>query len=371
MAKVLIIESDAAVAKKLSTLLSARGIESQITADGAEGVNLARSFAPDVIVLCVELSRVSGYSICNKLKKDPDLGRIPLVLTSSQATEETFEQHKKLKTRAEAYVKKPYGDAEIVSIVGGLASGGSGGDAELDVSLDDVAVDVDVGGGASSAHAGSSADLEFAIEPDPPAAPVRAAPAARPAAAARPASTAHATASTAARPAGAAASGAGSDSTRAENQTLRQKVQKLEQALEQKELEFNDRLLQESSRGREAVDLKKKLTLVERDLLKFQGLAEKGKSDAEAAKAELEELRGSHQGVESDKQALSGKMSQLVEKVKSLAAERDALQQEVADLKDQIDKAAQENDSIVKVRDKAKKAVDIAVQLLDETGLLQ
>src|SRR5262249_48780842 len=134
---------DAAVARALTDTLADKGIDSRVTADGNEGLALARTESPSLIVLCVELSRVSGYSICNKLKKDPELGSIPLILTSSQATEETFEQHKKLKTRAEAYLKKPYSDAEIMGLITQYMGGGSGGSDDVEVSLDDVSVEIE------------------------------------------------------------------------------------------------------------------------------------------------------------------------------------------------------------------------------------
>ena len=106
MTKVLIIDSELSSIQALRDALVEQGVDTTVVADGNEGLNMVRSFQPDAIVLCVELSRVSGYSICNKLKKDPALSSIPLVLTSSQATEETFEQHKRLKTRAEGYVRQ-------------------------------------------------------------------------------------------------------------------------------------------------------------------------------------------------------------------------------------------------------------------------
>ncbi len=77
-------------------------------ADGKEGLDKASADRPDAIILCVELPKMSGYSICNKLKKDDQLKSIPLIITSREATHETFEQHKKLKTRAEAYLIKPF-----------------------------------------------------------------------------------------------------------------------------------------------------------------------------------------------------------------------------------------------------------------------
>ncbi|HET6345548.1 MAG TPA: response regulator, partial [Myxococcota bacterium] len=118
MAKVLIIDSDMAAAQQLKEALAAQGVEAHVTGDGNDGLGLVKTYAPSCVVLCVELPRVSGYSICNKLKKDPALSAVPLILTSSQATEETFEQHKKLKTRAEGYLKKPYDLGQLLALLG-------------------------------------------------------------------------------------------------------------------------------------------------------------------------------------------------------------------------------------------------------------
>jgi hypothetical protein len=46
--------------------------------------------------------------LCTRLKKDDQLKSIPVILTSSNATPESFEKHKKLKTRAEEYLIKPF-----------------------------------------------------------------------------------------------------------------------------------------------------------------------------------------------------------------------------------------------------------------------
>ena len=89
--KILLIESDAPFAEELASTLEARGLEVRTTGDGREGYDLAKEWGPDAIVLCVELPGMSGYVICQKLKKDDALRSLPLVLTSAEATEETFE----------------------------------------------------------------------------------------------------------------------------------------------------------------------------------------------------------------------------------------------------------------------------------------
>jgi len=111
---ILLIENDAGFARDITEALEATGYQVRLTGDGKEGLDLAREVAPAAIVLCVELPKMSGYSICQKLKKDDALRGIPLVLTSAEATAETFEQHKKLKARAEDYLLKPFTAADLL-----------------------------------------------------------------------------------------------------------------------------------------------------------------------------------------------------------------------------------------------------------------
>ena len=137
--KILLIENDAAIASELTRVLEARGLEVRVTGDGKEGLELARDGHPDAVVLCVELPRMSGYSVCQKLKKDEALRAIPVVLTSAEATEETFEAHRKLKARADDYLIKPYAPAALLAKLGALLhlpDAPAGG--EEMVTLDDV-----------------------------------------------------------------------------------------------------------------------------------------------------------------------------------------------------------------------------------------
>ncbi|HEY6105266.1 MAG TPA: response regulator [Anaeromyxobacteraceae bacterium] len=118
--KILLIESDAAFAREMTEALERKGFQVRVSADGKEGLDAARDLRPDAIVLCVELPGMSGYSICNKLKKDEDLKGVPLLITSAEATPETFQQHKKLKARAEDYLIKPFDGATLVERIGAL-----------------------------------------------------------------------------------------------------------------------------------------------------------------------------------------------------------------------------------------------------------
>ncbi|HET6921693.1 MAG TPA: response regulator, partial [Anaeromyxobacteraceae bacterium] len=135
--KILLIESDAAFAREMTEALERKGFQVRVGTDGKEGLDAARDLRPDAIVLCVELPGMSGYSICNKLKKDEELKGIPLVITSAEATPETFEQHKKLKARAEDYLIKPFDGATLIERIAALV-GAPGAPEEEVVTLADV-----------------------------------------------------------------------------------------------------------------------------------------------------------------------------------------------------------------------------------------
>ncbi len=136
---VLLIENDPVFAREATAALEGAGFGVRVTGDGKEGLELAFDLAPDLIVLCVELPRMSGYSVCNKLKKDDRLRSIPLVIVSAEATPETFEQHRKLKTRAEDYLIKPFAPRVLVDHVAALLGVTAPDEPEAEVvTLDDV-----------------------------------------------------------------------------------------------------------------------------------------------------------------------------------------------------------------------------------------
>jgi CheY-like chemotaxis protein len=175
--KILLIENDQELVGRVTAGLESTGFEVRSTGDGKEGLDLARDWAPQAVVLCVELPGMSGYLVCQKLKKDEGLKGIPLVLTSAEATEETFEKHRTLKARADEYLLKPYEPTALVEKLGALvglpeapaaaapAAADEGGEEEL------VSLEEELGMGAAEGEpAAEVAGLELESLPDEPAA---------------------------------------------------------------------------------------------------------------------------------------------------------------------------------------------------------
>src|SRR5580765_6815681 len=150
----LAIEPDTDTANQIRRLLEPKGFKVENIPNGDDAMEWGRTHKPSVIILSVEPRKV-GYSISNKLRRSPSLREVPLVMISSEETLATFEQHKKLKSRADEYLLKPLDEGAFVTKVAGLVGLEVGEDEvhELDadsdilLSEDDEDVIVDAGGG--------------------------------------------------------------------------------------------------------------------------------------------------------------------------------------------------------------------------------
>ena len=143
--KVLVFESDAAFAGELRSELAKLGCETAVVDDGNAGLQQAATEKPDLILLSIELPRMNGFSVCNKLKKDGKLKDVPLIIMSTESSEETFEQHKKLRTRAEDYVHKPIAFGELLQHINQFIKlEGSGADEGEGIVIDDEISSIDI-----------------------------------------------------------------------------------------------------------------------------------------------------------------------------------------------------------------------------------
>lgn len=118
--KILIIESSETFSDYIIEMLKRVGFKTVAAPDADEGVEAARREGFDLILLSVELPKENGYIICKKFKEDNELKKIPLILMSSEAKKSDFEQHKKLKVRADDYLKKPFVKRELIASISNL-----------------------------------------------------------------------------------------------------------------------------------------------------------------------------------------------------------------------------------------------------------
>lgn len=139
--RILLFESDTAFAQEVQAKFEALGATVEVAGDGQQGLDFATARRPDLILLSIELPGMNGFLVCKKLKKQDGLSDVPLVILSSEATEDVFEQHKKLRTRAEDYLHKPIAFADLLQRVHGYLNLGANGVAESAPDLAELPVD--------------------------------------------------------------------------------------------------------------------------------------------------------------------------------------------------------------------------------------
>ena len=102
--KVLIIDDEPVLRNVATAFFQQSGYDVKGAADPKEGLELATSWKPDVILLDIIMPNVNGLEVLKKLKNDPDTSAIPVFIFSNLDSEEEIAQA--LETGAVGYLTK-------------------------------------------------------------------------------------------------------------------------------------------------------------------------------------------------------------------------------------------------------------------------
>jgi PAS domain S-box-containing protein len=119
--RILIIDDQQSTLDFCSLLIGAHlpGFEPLLALNGLQGLALARSARPEVILLDVKMPEIDGYEVCRRLKADPATSDIPVlmisgVMTGGRHRAEGFD------SGADGYLVKPFEPEEMVSLLRSL-----------------------------------------------------------------------------------------------------------------------------------------------------------------------------------------------------------------------------------------------------------
>jgi diguanylate cyclase (GGDEF)-like protein len=109
--KVLVIDDSDLIHKLVRARLADEPVEVHCAAGAADGLAMAASLSPDLILLDVEMPGCDGFEACRRLKSDPATAAAPVVFLTGAATPEHKVQG--LELGAVDYVTKPFDPAEL------------------------------------------------------------------------------------------------------------------------------------------------------------------------------------------------------------------------------------------------------------------
>lgn len=105
MAKILIVEDNEMNRDMLSRRLQRKGFEVVMAVDGEEGVKMAQSETPDLILMDMSLPIIDGWEAARLLKASPETQAIPVIALTAHAM--SGDREKALEAGCDDYDTKP------------------------------------------------------------------------------------------------------------------------------------------------------------------------------------------------------------------------------------------------------------------------
>ena len=105
MTKILIVEDNELNRDMLSRRLERRGFAIVMAVDGQQGVDMARSERPDLILMDMSLPVMDGWTATRAIKDDAELVKIPVIALTAHAME--GDREKAMSAGCDDYDTKP------------------------------------------------------------------------------------------------------------------------------------------------------------------------------------------------------------------------------------------------------------------------
>jgi DNA-binding response OmpR family regulator len=113
--KILSIEDTTSFRRLIRMTLEFEGFEVIEAEGGKRGLELVKAQTPHLILLDLMMPDISGLEVCQELKKDSHLCKIPIVVLSS--SDDSDEIEKCLQLGAQYYLLKPFRPAMLLEVV--------------------------------------------------------------------------------------------------------------------------------------------------------------------------------------------------------------------------------------------------------------
>ena len=113
--RILLIEDDADISALIKLQAEMLGYKLHAEVDGLNGYRAVEREKPDIVILDIMLPGQNGFDVCRKIKSNPDLKNIPVIILSAKGEE--LDVVLGLELGADDYVAKPFSPKILFSRV--------------------------------------------------------------------------------------------------------------------------------------------------------------------------------------------------------------------------------------------------------------
>jgi len=115
MRTVLVIDDDESVLVLAQAVLKRANHQVLVANNGMDGIHIAQSHLPDIIIVDDMLPRMSGRDVCMALKENPSTHHIPIIISTASVNRENpgYTEH----MGADALLVKPFHVNDVMTIL--------------------------------------------------------------------------------------------------------------------------------------------------------------------------------------------------------------------------------------------------------------
>ncbi len=117
--KVLIADDSPTIQKIVTLAFGCEDATVECASDGETALDVIRAFHPDVVLADIVMPGYSGYELCQRVKEDPALAHIPVVMLTG--TFEAFDEEEASRVKCDGRLTKPFDTNELIDTVHALA----------------------------------------------------------------------------------------------------------------------------------------------------------------------------------------------------------------------------------------------------------
>ena len=111
--KILIVDDEPNILSALEFLLQNSGYDVLLAQNGEAGLKLVESHVPDLVLLDVMMSSMTGYEMCQRMRERDDWQHIKIIMLSAKGG--GAEINKGISLGADVYVTKPFSNKDLVA----------------------------------------------------------------------------------------------------------------------------------------------------------------------------------------------------------------------------------------------------------------
>ena len=111
----LVVDDSITVRRVTQRLLERNGMRVLTAKDGVDAVAILQEHVPDVILLDIEMPRMDGYEVAARVRNDPRLAEVPIIMITSRAGDK--HRARAIELGVDDYLGKPYQESQLLDAI--------------------------------------------------------------------------------------------------------------------------------------------------------------------------------------------------------------------------------------------------------------